>query len=71
MSSTNDGTPRTLDEAIMKGICVGPLGDTKNLLYLHIKDFIAQRFQVLFLAAEGDELKRLEDLFQTIIRRDK
>ncbi len=71
MIKNNGATPKTLDEAIMLGICVGPLGDTKNLLYMYIKDFLAQRFQVAMLYAEGDELQRLKDLFETIIRRDK
>lgn len=64
-------TPTILDDAIRNALCVGPLSEVQDRIYLHVRDFLAQRFGAYFLHAEGWELQRLEELFKLIVKREK
>lgn len=71
LEQDRSATPAILDEAIRNALCVGPLSEVQSRLYSHIRDFMAQKFGVFYLHAEGFELKRLEELFKILVRRDK
>lgn len=73
----NEGTPKILDIAILNAILeiASKLTDKPNsteIIYDHIKDFIAQKFGVAYLEAQEDKktLRVLEDLFEALTIRD-
>lgn len=66
---SNQGTPKTLEEAIAFALMVGPLSDCQERLYYQIRDFLAQRFGVAYLQTSGEELERLQELFENITRK--
>ena len=66
----NQGTPKTLDEAIKFALCVGPLSDVVDRSYFQIKDFLSQRFGVAMLLADEPTAKALQILFDEIVRRE-
>lgn len=68
----NNGTPKTLDEAILNAITIGPLSETPERLYHHVRDFMAQKFGIAYLGSKTvytEEL--LKNLFEGLTRRDK
>lgn len=66
-----EGTPKTLDEAIMRALMVGPLSQIKERSYLVLKDYLAQKFGVALLLATTPEIESvLQVLFEEITRRD-
>lgn len=65
------GTPKSLDAVISIALCVGPMSQLRFRLYHGIRDFLAQRFGAAILGTEnGDCLQRLENLFQSITKRE-
>jgi len=65
------GTPKTLDEAIQNGInehefelTIGGNRSLKDLICLHVQDFIAQKFGAEMLRV--DDPLRLQFLFESI-----
>lgn len=63
-------TPKTLDEAIARAVCIGPASEIKERLYFILKDFMAQSFSVNYCKAENDaELERLKWLFERLTGR--
>lgn len=66
-------TPKTLDEAIIHALCVGPLTEVKERIYQHIEDFLSQKFGVAYIEAGSDKqmLQILEKLFAECRRRAK
>ena len=63
------GTAKTLDEAIINGMCIGQIKDIPDSLYWFIKDFLAQRFGAAMLKpGANDEI--LLKLFKDITRRE-
>jgi hypothetical protein len=67
--SNRIGTPQTLDGAIANAICIGPITRVPEQLYIHIKDFLSQKFCIAMLTADEEEAKMLQNLFDEIIRR--
>ncbi len=60
------GTPKTLDEAIIRAIMIaGPIGEVTYLVHLYVQNFLAERFNVAYFEAKrADELQRLQKLFR-------
>lgn len=70
MADSNMPTPKTLDEAILQALMVGPLNQIRERAYLVMKDFLAQRFGVAMLKeADPRVVSLLEDLFEEIVKR--
>lgn len=71
--SNNQSTPKTLEEAIENAICFGPANEVKERLYIHVRDFLSQRFGVPYLKHHSDPemMSALSDLFTAIVRRQK
>lgn len=67
----NQGTPKTLDEALSVVITYSNGANLRELPHAVIKDFLAQKFGVAMLrASETPGLeKALEELFNEIVRR--
>ena len=65
------GTPKTLDEALVVAICIGALSEVQERSYHVFKDYMAQKFGVAYLKADGDEklLKVLQELFEELTKR--
>lgn len=65
------GTPKTLDQAIELALCVGPMTEVKERMYVIIKDFLANKFQVsVLMAVNNDVLEdQLKDLFEQLTKR--
>ncbi len=65
-SMSNDkGTPRFLDEAILNAITIGPLSETQERLYHHVRDFMAQKFGIAFLGTKNNDADELlKSLFE-------
>ncbi len=67
MTNDDKGTPKTLEEAIHNGLCVGPLSDVVDRTKQCIRDYLAQRFQAAMLKAHTPEQEALlEDLWLAI-----
>ncbi len=67
-------TPRTLDEAILNAITIGPLSETAERTYHIMRDFISQKFGVAYLSPECLDPKieaLLKSLFEGLTRREK
>ena len=62
------GTPKSLEEAIAFGLCVGPLKSIDERLFAQIKDFLAQRFCTVILQYPEHE-DMLMELYQQIIQK--
>lgn len=61
------GTPKTLNEALKIGICLARGPQVANILAAHVRDFLAQRFNVAMLKAKNPEVeKAIEELWKTI-----
>lgn len=67
---SNIGTPQSLDEAIQRAICFGPMNQIGGSAYFIIRDFLAQKFQAAFITATDDEVKKLQALFENITKRE-
>lgn len=67
------GTPKTLDEAVQRAICIGPMNEIKERSYHVLKDFMAQKFSIAMAQAElaGEPTERLEALFKSLTERPK
>lgn len=65
------GTPKTLDQAIELALCVGPMTEVKERMYVIIKDFLANKFQVSVLMAMNNDVleDQLKDLFEQLTKR--
>lgn len=63
-----DGTPKTLTEAISNGASsVYDINRVIPTLHEHVRDFLAQKFNVAYLKAKDDgELERLKELFRKV-----
>ncbi len=59
-------TPKTLDEAIINALCVGPLSEVRDRMYHHVKDFMAQKFGVAMLSPEVTSSPEVEKLIQSL-----
>lgn len=62
-------TPKTLEEAIRNGMMYGPLNQVMERTYLHVKDFLAQRFGAAVLQYPESE-KALMELYERIIKEE-
>lgn len=65
------GTPKDLDEAVLHAICIGPINQVRERSYVVLKDYMAQKFAVAYMKADGnpEALKILEDLYAKLIKR--
>jgi hypothetical protein len=65
------GTPLTLDGAIHNAIVEGTADGVQERLYIHIKDFLAQRFSVAYMQMHKSKNPEhtLEELWKRIIKR--
>lgn len=61
-----NGTPKTLRQAIRNGLCVGPLKESENWLYFAIKDYLAQEFTAAMLSVP-DQSGMLKKLYNKIV----
>lgn len=59
MNPKTRGTPKTLDEAIHNGLCVGPLSEVVDRTKHCVRDYLAQRFGVAMLKAHTPEQEAL------------
>jgi len=72
MKPSTTGTPKTLDEAIMNAICIGPMNEVQERSYHVLRDFMAQKFSVAYLKTDDPQaFKVLQDLFETLTARNK
>lgn len=71
MDLKNLPTPKTLDEAIVQALCIGPLDRVTERTYLVIRDFLAQKFTVACAKATPEESAKLKELFENIVRQDE
>lgn len=67
------GTPKTLEDAIGRGIMVAPVGSSKLLasaIFDHVKNYLAQCVGVAQLGSKSEgESARLEMLWKSMIRK--
>lgn len=67
--NSSQGTPKTLNQAIVNGMCIGQMKDMKGNILNHVRDFLSQRFGAAMLAAPTtEEEARLKALFEEIVR---
>lgn len=55
---------KTLDEAIKKGICIGPLANIEQTLKNELRDYFAHR--TMILGEEASALDLFNDVFKDI-----
>lgn len=59
-----NGTPKSLLQAILNGMCIGPIKEAPNTIKIHVRDFLAQKFSATCLLAKTPyELKMIQDLW--------
>lgn len=71
----NNGTPKTLTEAIEHSLDATFLSDkekAQDIFYHILRDFMAQKFGVAYMEALDDKttLRVLEKLFEELTKRD-
>lgn len=58
------GTPKTLLQAILNGMCIGTAKESPETIKLHVRDFLAQKFSVATLKCKTDqEVELVQDLW--------
>lgn len=62
----NQGNARTLTEAIRRGLTQGPLSEVDQRIYIHVRDFLAQKFGPKVLTSSPEFL----ELFNEIVKTD-
>lgn len=63
------GTPKTLISAISNGLgmCTGPAKDAPEMIKMHVRDFLAQKFSTATLKCQTDEeAKLIKDLWLAV-----
>lgn len=64
----NNGTPKTLQEAIRNGMSIGPLRELDQSIKNHVRDFMSQKFCIALAKSETirnreEASKMIEDLW--------
>lgn len=71
-NSTLGPTPLSLDEAVYRGLSVGPLCDVIQRTRAQVRDFLAQKFGAAYLRANSEEeLERLVELWNQVTGENK
>lgn len=70
MDNLNQGTPKTLDDAIRMARYIGPMKNLEERTYWAVRDFLAQRFGTAVLEHKGSE-NVLMELFGRIVKRQE
>lgn len=65
----NSGTPKDLDQTLAIILALPENPAKGHLAYLVMRDFLAQRFGVAYLEADGRELESLMRVFDAITKR--
>lgn len=65
------GTPKTLDEAILNAVIIGPMNQIQHRAYHVMRDFLAQKFGAAYLklSHDPDALSVVEELFEELTKR--
>lgn len=65
------GTPKSLDEAVMHALCIGPLSEVQERTYHVMRDFLSQKFSIAYLKLEAnpEALQIVEQLFAACTER--
>lgn len=66
---SNNGTPKSLKEAIANGLAEASYSDKALLVdtvYVHIKDILAQKFAAAYYTKNEEALKEMEKLWANI-----
>lgn len=67
MKPQSDWAPRNVNDAIDKGLCIGPMAGIRKGTQASVRDFLAQKFQAAFDRAESEaELERLKQLWTAL-----
>lgn len=63
----NKGTPKTLDQAIVEAMCIGPASEGKDRIKDAVRDFMAQKFtKAIFDSMSDEERDNLKKLWSEI-----
>lgn len=63
----SEGTPLSMQEAITRALCIGPMSGIQERVELAMRDYLAQRFGVAMLrAVSPSEQQLLNDLWNSI-----
>lgn len=65
----NEGTPKSLKEAVVVAVCLRPMNKIQDEAPLVIKDFLSQKFGAALLKANSQkEIDVIKDLWEQIIK---
>lgn len=68
----SEGTPKSLDEAIIAAMCVGPASEGKDRIKAAVRDFLAQKFTTALMSARHPiEERAIANLWCLITEEEK